>query len=323
MHRNTRKYTALGGAGLLAAGALGTYAATSTASTPHHAVTAHPAVKAPALPGTGKPTFVLGDKNFPEEFVLGDLYAQALQAQGYTIKLKANIGSTEVTYKALGAGDIDGYPEYDGTLLAAEYGVTKNAANAAAAAAETKTEAAKHGYVFTNATPFSDSDAIAVLTTYAKAHGLHEIDGLGRQGKKLILAGAPEFATRYPDGLLGLERIYHVHPTFKPTSIGDFYTLLDDHKADAVEVFTTDPELKSSKYTVLADEKHIFGFQNVGMVIKASVAKAEGSAFTATINKVSALLTSKAIISLNAAVQLDQQSPASVAKAFLKANHLL
>jgi osmoprotectant transport system substrate-binding protein len=323
MHWST-KYTKIGAAGLLTAGALGTYAATSVASTAH--VASHPthvrAVKA-ALPGAGKPTFVLGDKNFPEEYILGDLYEQALQAQGYTVKLKANIGSTEETFAALKSGQIQGYPEYDGTLLASEAGQTKNPASAGAEEADTKSWATKHGYTFTNTTPFTDSDAIGVLTSYAKAHGLHEISGLARQGKKVILAGAPEFATRYPDGLLGLEKVYDVHPTFKPTSIGSFYSLLNSGAANAAVVFTTDPQLKSSKYTVLTDTKHIFGFQNVGMVIKASVAKAEGSAFTSTINKVSALLTQNAIIALNAAVELDQQSPAKVAKAFLKANHLL
>jgi osmoprotectant transport system substrate-binding protein len=319
MHLSS-KYTKAGAAGLIAAGALGTYAATSVASTPHKAQTApvrH------ALPGTGKPAFVMGDKNFPEEYVLGELYSQALAAQGYTVKLKGNIGSTEVTYKALTSGQIQGYPEYDGTLLASEYGISKNAANAAAEAAETTKVAAKHGYLFTKTTPFTDSDAIAVTTKYAKAHGLHEIDGLARQGKKVKLVGAPEFQTRYPDGLLGLERVYKVKPTFDPVSIGSFYSLLDSGKANAAAVFTTDPQLKGSKYTVLTDEKHIFGFQNVGMVVKASVAKAEGSAFTSTINKVSALLTQNAIISLNADVELDQQSPTKVAKAFLKANHLL
>jgi osmoprotectant transport system substrate-binding protein len=311
----SRNYLKVGAAGLVAAGALGGYAATSATSV---ASTTHR-----ALPGAGKPTFVLGDKNFPEEYVLGDLYEQALQAQGYTVKLKANIGSTEETYAALKAGQIQGYPEYDGTLLAAEDGQTKNPANAAAEEADTKSWASKHGFTFTNTTPFTDSDAIATLTSYAKAHGLHEIDGLARQGKKVILAGAPEFATRFPDGLLGLNREYKVFPTFKPSSIGSFYSLLDNGEANAAVVFTTDPQLKSSKYTVLTDEKHIFGFQNVGMIIKASVAKAEGSAFTSTINKVSALLTQTAIIALNSAVELDKQSPATVAKAFLKANHLL
>jgi osmoprotectant transport system substrate-binding protein len=314
------KYLRMGAAGLVTAGALGTYAATSVAST-SHATQSHVA-KSHALPGKGKPTFVLGDKNFPEEYVLGALYQQALQAQGYTVTLKGNIGSTEVTYDALKSGAIAGYPEYDGTLLATEAGQTKNPASASAEEADTKSWASKHGYVFTNTTPFTDSDAIAVLSTYAKAHGLHEIDGLARQGKKVILAGAPEFATRYPDGLLGLNRVYHVYPTFKPSSIGSFYSLLDNGQANAAVVFTTDPQLKSSKYTVLTDEKHIFGFQNVGLVIKASVAKAEGSAFTTTINKVSALLTQKAIIALNSAVEVDEQSPAKVAAAFLKANHL-
>ena len=98
---------------------------------------------------------------------------------------------------------------------------------------------------------------------------------------------------------------------------GDYRTV------DAAAVFTTDPQLQSGKYVVLNDTKFIFGFQNVGLVASKSALKAEGSDFLKTVNKVSSLLTQKAIITLNAAVELNQQSPASVAKAFLKANHLL
>jgi osmoprotectant transport system substrate-binding protein len=276
-----------------------------------------------AKPGAGKPTFVLGDKNFAEEYILGDLYQQALEAQGYKVDLKANIGSTEITWAALKAGQIEGYPEYDGTLLATVAGITKNAPSAAAAASETTSWAQKHGYLFTTTTPFSDSDAIGVLKTYAHKHDLSAIGDLKKLGKSLILGAAPEFQTRFPDGLLGLQRDYGVFPTFDPVSIGSFYTLLDKGTVDAAVVFTTDPQLASGRYTVLTDTKFIFGFQNVGLVVKQSVAKAEGPDFTATVNKVSALLTQKAIIALNAAVELDQQSPASVATTFLKANHLL
>jgi osmoprotectant transport system substrate-binding protein len=274
-----------------------------------------------SLPGKGKPAFVLGDKNFAEEYILGDLYQQALEAKGYKVTLKPNLGSTEIAFKALQSGQIQGYPEYDGTLLANE-GITKNAANAAAEAAETKSWATKHGYTFTNVTPFSDSDAIAVLTSYAKKNHLTSIGDLKKLGSAVKLGAAAEFQTRYPDGLKGLNKIYDVHPTFVPLTIPSFYTALSNHSVDAAAVFTTDPPLKGKTYTVLKDTKFIFGFQNVGMVIKASVAKAEGSAFTSTINKVSALLTQKAIIALNAAVEVDQQSAASVAKSFLKANHL-
>src|ERR1700749_1831599 len=87
-----------------------------------------------SLPGTGKPAIVLGDKNFPEENILGDLYQQALQAKGYKVTLKPNLGSTEVAWKALKSGQIQAYPEYDGTLLATVAGITKNPANATAAA---------------------------------------------------------------------------------------------------------------------------------------------------------------------------------------------
>jgi osmoprotectant transport system substrate-binding protein len=276
----------------------------------------------PRLPGTGKPTFILGDKNFAEEYILGDLYEQALEAKGYTVKLKPNLGSTELAVKALQSGQIQGYPEYDGTLLA-NAGITKNAANAAAEATETKTWATKHGYVFTNVTPFTDSDAIATLKSYASAHGLSTIGDLKKLGKSVTLGGAAEFATRNPDGLIGLHRVYKVFPTFKPLTISDFYTALNNKQVDAAVVFTTDPPLKTGKYTVLKDTKFIFGFQNVGMIVKKSVATAEGSAFTSTINAVSKLLTQKAIIALNSAVEVDQKSASSVAHAFLKDNHLL
>jgi osmoprotectant transport system substrate-binding protein len=275
-----------------------------------------------SLPGKGKPAFVLGDKNFAEEYILGDLYQQALEAQGYKVTLKPNLGSTEIAWKALKSGQIQGYPEYDGTLLATIAGITKNAANSKAAATETRNWAAKHGYTFTNVTPFSDSDAIAVLTSYAKKNGLKTLGDLKKLGAAVKLGGAAEFQTRYPDGLLGLNKIYGDHPTFVPLTIPSFYTALDNGQVNAAAVFTTDPPLKTGKYTVLTDTKFIFGFQNVGMVVKTSVAKAEGSAFTTTINKVSALLTQKAIIALNSAVEVDQKSAASVAKSFLKANGL-
>lgn len=275
-----------------------------------------------SLPGAGKPAVVLGDKNFPEEYILGDLYQQALEAQGYKVSLKPNLGSTEIAWKALKSGQIQGYPEYDGTLLATVANITKNPPSSAAAATETRNWAAKHGFTFTNVTPFSDSDAIATLSSYAKKNGLKTIGDLKKLGSALKLGGAAEFQTRFPDGLLGLNRIYKVHPTFVPLTIPSFYTALDNHQVDAAVVFTTDPPLKTGKYTVLKDTKFIFGFQNVGMVVKTSVVKQEGSAFTSTINKVSALLTQKAIIALNSAVEVEKQSPAKVAAAFLRANHL-
>jgi osmoprotectant transport system substrate-binding protein len=306
---------------LAVAAIAGGYGVASSAA--HSIAHSRTAKTAAALPGTGKPAITLGDKNFPEEYILGDLYQQALEAKGYKVNLKPNLGSTEIAWKALQAGQIQAYPEYDGTLLATIAGISKNAANAKAEAAETVSWLGKHGYDFTNVTPFTDSDAIAVLKTYAKAHGLKTIGDLKKLGSAVKLGGAAEFSTRYPDGLVGLHKIYKVFPTFDPLTISSFYTALDSDQVNAAVVFTTDPPLKTGKYVVLQDTKFIFGFQNVGLVVKASVATTEGPAFTATVNAVSKLLTQQAIIALNSAVEVDQKSAASVAKAFLKANHLL
>jgi osmoprotectant transport system substrate-binding protein len=278
---------------------------------------------AASKPGTGKPTFVLGDKNFPEEFTLGQLYAQALEAQGYTVKLKANIGSTAVAWKALTSGAINGYPEYDGTLLANVAGIEKNPKSSTAAVAQTRSYLTKKGFVYSNVTPFSDSDAVVVTKAYAQKNHLSSLGDIKKLGSSLIIAGDSPFATRNPDGMPGLKKFYGAVPTFKAVSIGDFYTLLDNGQADAIAGFTTDPQLASGKYVVLKDPKFIFGFQNVGLVASASLVKQEGPAFMQTINKVNKLLTQKAIVALNAAVELDQQSPAAVAKKFLQANHLL
>ena len=138
----------------------------------------------------------------------------------------------------------------------------------------------------------------------------------------MILGAAPEFATRF-EGLLGLKQEYGIDPTFKPIAIGLSYTALDSGKVDVQDVFTTDGQLATAgKYVILSDPKHVFGYQNVAPVVNTKLLATEGPAFAATLNKVDALLTFKAIQQLNKAVSIDQQTPAAVASAFLKANGL-
>ncbi len=112
------------------------------------------------------------------------------------------------------------------------------------------------------------------------------------------------------------------NPTFKPLAIGLTYKALDTGQVQVSDVFTTDPQLTTGKYTTLSDPKNIFGFQNVAPIVKTSVLKQEGPAFAQTINAVSKLLTLSAIRQMNAAVALNQENPATVAHKFLAANGL-
>ena len=293
---------------------------TAAAPTSSTATNGSPAAAASG-PGVGKPPVTVGDKNFEEEFVLGSLYAQALAAKGYKVTVKGNIGSSEITYKALKAGQIDMYPEYTGTLLSAVAGVTTPPHSAQQAYAEAKAFAEKNGFTLLDQTPFYDSDALGALKAYAQAHGLTSDADLKKLGKSVKLGGAPEFATRY-EGLIGLKKAYGDNPTFVPLAIGLTYKALDTGQVQVSDVFTTDPQLTTHKYVVLVDPKKIFGFQNVAPIVSKKVVAAEGPAFADTINKVSALLTIPAIQKMNAAVALEQQSPAAVAHQFLAANGL-
>jgi len=267
-------------------------------------------------------TITIGTKNFPEEYILGQLYKQALEAKGFTIAYKENIGSTEIIHKALTSGKIDFYPEYDGVIVQDVYGHALSAKTAAATYLLTKKLEAAHGVTVLAPTPFFDTDAIAVLKTTAAKYGLKSLGDL-KKVPGLKLGGLPEFRTRNT-GLVGLHKNYGLKgETFVALAGISPYAALDAGKVQAAAVFSTDPVLgPGSKYVLLADPVHQFGFQNVVPLVRTSVLKGLPASFSATVNAVSKLLTGNAIIAMNKAVIIDKADPAKVAKAFLVANKL-
>ena len=89
-----------------------------------------PATSTPASSGGSSKTVTLGTKDFTEEFIIGQLYKQALEAKGYTVNYKENIGATEIVDKALTSGQIDAYPEYTGESAVTRRRSTPSAARA-------------------------------------------------------------------------------------------------------------------------------------------------------------------------------------------------
>jgi osmoprotectant transport system substrate-binding protein len=277
--------------------------------------------QAAAPTATAATTIRIGTKDFTEEFILGELYAQALKAKGFKVQLKSNIGSTEIIDKALTSKKIDMYPEYTGTSLTVVFGKAGSAKTARATWAQAKALYEKRGQTLLNMTPFSDSDAIAVLKETASKNGLKSLGDL-KKVKGIKLGGQPEFRTR-TQGLPGLKKNYGLTSvTFVPFAGISPYEALDQKKVDAAAIFSTDPPLNSGKYTVLTDPKAQFGFQNVAPVVDKKLAASLGAKFRATVNAVSSKLTRRAIIAMNSAVAIDQRTPKEVAAAFLKANGL-
>jgi osmoprotectant transport system substrate-binding protein len=321
MPRNLTRIAAL--AMLVAALALAACGGSDNSSSGTSSSSTSSAAAAPAQPGKGKPPVTIGTKDFTEEFILGELYKGALEAKGYTVNLKKNIGATEIIDTALTSHKIDGYPEYTGESVAT---VAKR--NEPAKTADEEYQLAKQFYAtrgetVSDPTPFEDVDAIATTKAYAQKNGLTTMEDLKKLGK-FSLGARPEFKNRQ-QGLAGMKKVYGItNANFRQLALGVQYQALDTGKVDTANVFTTDAQLASGKYTVLKDPKGVFGFQNVAFVIDdKKLAALGGAQFMGVINSVNKLLTTPAITSMNKAVSIDKQDEATVAKQFLQANKLV
>ncbi|MDT7591881.1 MAG: osmoprotectant transport system substrate-binding protein [Pseudonocardiales bacterium] len=277
-------------------------------------------------PGQGKPAVTVGDKDFSEAFLIGDLYEQALKAKGYTVNLKANVGGSEVIDSAFKAGQIDVYPEYTGEILSSVAGDQGRTTSAEETWQKAKAfEEANRGATLLPQTPFQDIDVVIVKPEFASAHNLKAIGDLknvGPGGQGVSWAAQPPDKTRYA-GLVGMQQAYGLtNVAFVGVDVGVTYSALDTGTVNSADAFSTDGQLTTNKYTVLDDPEHIMGFQHVAPVVKQSVLAAQGPEFAQTLNWVDSLLTQQAILQMNAAIQLNHVDPATVAQKFLAANGL-
>jgi osmoprotectant transport system substrate-binding protein len=272
-------------------------------------------------PDNGKVTLTVGSKNFTEEYILGEIYAQGLEAAGYNVKTKLNLGSETIATKAIDDGEISGYPEYTSTALGSLYSVPADQipSNDLEAYEQAKARLAKDDLVAYPPTPFADSNAVGALTSTADELGLTDISDLEGQSEDLVLAGSPECRERI-DCLVGLEKNYGLQfKKFTPVDIGLRYTVLDKGDADLSIVFTSDAQLANSeKYTVLEDDQGLIPAGNVIFIASKKVADEAGPDFGETIEKVQGNLTLPVIRELNSRVDIDKEKPADVAHDYLQ-----
>ena len=276
-----------------------------------------------ALPGTGKPPVTIGDKNFTEQELLGQLYTLALQAQGYTVQLNQNIGPTSVTMQALQTGALDMYPESLNTFNTTIVHNQRRYGNEFAAYAAAQRYASAHGLFLLTATPFNDTPALGVTVGYAQGNHLATLRDLVRVAPTMVVGGPPEFQQLSP-GLSDLERRYGFRVrTFKSLGVGDQYTALNDGTIQVANVMTTDGQLAGGNYTVLADPRNTFGWGNAVPVVSQKALTAEGPTFGATVDRVSALLSTDVMRDLNQAVDVAGEDANAVARTFLETHGII
>jgi osmoprotectant transport system substrate-binding protein len=270
-------------------------------------------------PANASTTITVGSKNFTEQKVLGEIYAQALQAAGYTVKTQLNLGDEKTALKAVQSGQIDAYPEYTGTALISFFGFKSDQLpkNALVAYADARKGFAKKGLTAMPPTPFTSSNEVAVTKATADKYHLVTISDLKPVASKLTLYGTPECRQRL-DCLLGLEQVYGLHfKKFVPVAIDLRHEVLEKGQADVSIVFTTDPQIKRQGEVLLKDDKGMFPPYNSTLVVRDEVAKKAGRPLVDLVTKVNRGLTAPAMQELNARVDLDKKTPQEVAKEYL------
>ena len=262
----------------------------------------------------------IGSKNFDEQFILGEIYAQALEAAGYTVKTDLNLGSEQIALKALEDGEISGYPEYTSTALTSFFGFAPEdvPGDPQQAYADSQEEFEKKGLVAFPPTPFTSANAVGLLTETAEELDVETISDLEGVSEDLTLAGSPECRERI-DCLKGLEDNYGLtFGKFTPVDIELRYEVLDKEDADLSILFTTDGQLaQSDDYTLLEDDQGLLPSGNVLFVASQEAVDEAGPDFGETIEQVQESLTLEVMQELNARVSLDREKPEDVAADYL------
>jgi osmoprotectant transport system substrate-binding protein len=263
----------------------------------------------------------VGSKNFTEQYVLGQIYAQALEAAGYEVRTELNLGSEEIALRALERGEIDAYPEYTSTALTSFFGRTAEdvPADAQLAFEESRGDFERLGLVAFPPTPFSSANAVGLLTETADVLDVSTISDLADVAEDLTLYGSPECRQRI-DCLVGLERNYGLEfKRFTPVDIDRRHQVLDSGAADLSILFTTDAQLfVSDDYAILEDDQGLLPAGSVLFVARRQTAEEAGPDFAETVERVQENLTLEVMQELNARVDVDRQTPKTAARRYLE-----
>lgn len=281
------------------------------------------ATLATAACGGGGAQISVGAKNFTEELILGEIYAQVLEQNGLRVARKLNLGGTDIAMEALRRGEIDLYPEYTGTALLTQLKGQPIADGKKIYALVKAAYEKNYGLTWLDPAPANNTQALATTAAIAAKYRLQTLSELAVAAPQLRLGAIPEFLKR-SDGLPGLQRVYGGF-RFKETRLIDIglkYKALLIGDVDIVVAFGTDGEIIGEKLTVFRDDKHFWPAYNVAPVVRDQTL-ATFPAIAKHLNKIAPFLTDAAMRSLNNEVAGEHKREAGdVATEFIKTHGL-
>jgi glycine betaine/choline ABC-type transport system substrate-binding protein len=261
----------------------------------------------------------VGSKNFAEQYVLGEIYAQALEAAGFDVRKELDLGSEQVAFRAVRRGDVDGYPEYTGTALTSFYRVAVDDVprDKEESFSQLQQSLAEDDVTALAQTPFQNTYMVtSTRETAEKFDNPETLSELAeRAGTDVRISGFPECRQR-TDCYLGIERSYDWKPRF--VSSEGQYEDLDGGQADFTFGFSTDGPLTLDKYVTYEDDKSLFPPYYVTFLIRDEALERIGDNGREVIERVQEPLTEEVMRELNSRVAIDKQEPERVARDYLR-----
>ena len=263
----------------------------------------------------GRDTVRVGSKNFTEQVLLGEIAAQALEAEGVRVERKLDLGGTFVCHQALTAGELDLYPEYSGTAFTAilkEKPISDPAAVREKVAAE---YARRWNLVWSPPLGFENTFALVMRGDDAHRLGVTRISDLAAR-PELRPGFGYEFVER-ADGYPGLAAAYGLAFRARPREmdLGLLYAALEQNQVDVVAGNSTDGLIAAMRLAVLEDDRRYFPPYEAGYVVRRSVS--ENPRVRRALDGLANVISVATMRELNAAVDRDRKSPKEVARAFL------
>lgn len=265
----------------------------------------------------GGGSITIGSANFPENELLMNMYAVALEDAGVEVETQPNIGSREIYMQALEDGSIDLLPEYNGALLAflSEGGVPEDVTSPEEVYDELQ-GVLPEGTETLPQSAAEDKDTLSVTAETAEELDLSTIADLEPVAGDLTIGAGSEFEERY-QGTIGLAEIYGVEfGQFRPLDSGGPLTVtaLNDGDVDVANIFSTDSSIEVNGFVVLEDPENLFSSQNILPLIRSDLVTTE---VEEALNGVSEALTTENLTEALAQVQVDRADPRTVAEEFL------
>jgi osmoprotectant transport system substrate-binding protein len=251
------------------------------------------------------PTITVGSTNFGEQLILGEIYAQVLEANGYKVERRFNLGNREVVNPALKSGEIDLLAEYTGHLLTFEGGTATTDSDETHAALVAAL--AEVGVVALDYAPAQDRNGIVVTAATASELGLAAVSDLAAHNGTLVFGGPPECPDR-EFCLIGLQEVYGLEfADFVPLDVGGPLTVaaLEGGAIDVALLFTSDGVIAAKGFVLLEDDMSLQSADNIVPVVHGDIVDAYGDDFITLLNSVSAQITTAELTELNKQYGID------------------